>query len=123
MKLLVKSLAGGNFHLEVEPKDTVGDCMLTQILSVKQQVEKQQGHATQQQKLIFSGKILEDAKTIQEYGIQEKDFLVVMVSKVRSGSHVAESRQNGAENGRVQLRKERGPSIYGSVANRGCQRA
>ncbi|WFD44817.1 UV excision repair protein rad23 [Malassezia psittaci] len=84
MKLLVKSLAGGNFHLDVEPSDTVCTLELIKIQSVKEQVEKQQGHATEQQKLIFSGKILENSKCIQDYGIQEKDFLVVMVSKPKT---------------------------------------
>ena len=88
MKLLVKSLAGGNFHLDVEPSDTVCISELIKIQSVKEKVQKQQGHATEQQKLIFSGKILENSKLIQDYGIQEKDFLVVMVSKVCNTTHL-----------------------------------
>ncbi|WFC95500.1 UV excision repair protein rad23 [Malassezia brasiliensis] len=76
MKLLVKSLAGGNFHLDVEPSETIG--------AVKESIHKQQGHAVELQKLIFSGKILENDKTIESYGIKEKDFLVVMVSKPKA---------------------------------------
>lgn len=81
MKLLVKSLAGGNFHLDVSADEKVR-VYLTQVLSVKESIQKQQGHAVDLQKLIFSGKILENEKTLEDYGIKEKDFLVVMVSKV-----------------------------------------
>ena len=35
--------------------------------------------------LINTGKILEDEKKVADYKIQEKDFLVVMVTKVRFG--------------------------------------
>lgn len=73
MKLLVKSLAGGNFYLDVEPTDTVA--------KVKQNIQESQGHAAELQKLIHSGKILNDDKTVADYEIKEKDFLVVMVSK------------------------------------------
>lgn len=76
MKLLFKSLAGGNFHLDVEVTDTVA--------KVKQSIQASQGHATELQKLIHSGKILSDDKTLGDYEIKEKDFIVVMVSKVRS---------------------------------------
>lgn len=51
------------------------------MASVKQSIQSSQGHATENQKLIFSGKILSDDKTMGEYEIKEKDFLVVMVSK------------------------------------------
>ena len=48
---------------------------------MKQSIQSSQGHAAENQKLIFSGKILSDEKTMGEYEIKEKDFLVVMVSK------------------------------------------
>lgn len=48
---------------------------------VKQSIQASQGHPAENQKLIFSGKILADDKTVAEYEIMEKDFLVVMVSK------------------------------------------
>lgn len=76
MKLLVKSLTGGNFHIDVESSDTVA--------TVKQNIQASQGHSAEHQKLIYSGKILSDEKTMGEYEIKEKDFLVVMVSKPKA---------------------------------------
>ncbi|EPQ29399.1 uncharacterized protein PFL1_03154 [Pseudozyma flocculosa PF-1] len=76
MKIMIKSLAGGNFHLEAEPTDT--------IATIKNKIKDAQGHAPEQQKIIFSGKILTDDKTVQDCNIKEKDFLVVMVSKPKA---------------------------------------
>ncbi|KAN0064605.1 UV excision repair protein rad23 [Thecaphora frezii] len=76
MKILIKSLAGGNFHLEAEPTDT--------IATIKNKIKEAQGHAPELQKIIFSGKILTDDKTVSDCSIKEKDFLVVMVSKPKA---------------------------------------
>lgn len=76
MKILIKSLAGGNFHLDAELTDT--------IATIKSKIQKEQGHAPELQKIIFSGKILTDNKTVADCNIKEKDFLVVMVSKPKA---------------------------------------
>lgn len=57
-------------------------CFLEQIATVKGKVESSQGHAASSQKIIYSGKILTDNDTVQSCGVSEKDFLVLMVSKV-----------------------------------------
>jgi len=56
---------------------------LGQIASVKGKIESGHGHQAASQKIIYSGKILTDADTVQSCGVSEKDFLVLMVSKVR----------------------------------------
>ena len=73
MKIFLKSLKGDKAEFEVQPEDTV--------LSLKQQVQQVQGHEVEQQKLIFAGRIMEDAKQLAEYGLKEGDNLVVMISK------------------------------------------
>lgn len=69
MKIFLKSLKGDKAEFEVQPEDTV--------LSLKQQVKEAQGHEVEQQKLIFAGWIMEDAKQLVEYGLKEGDNLVV----------------------------------------------
>ncbi|CAE6431570.1 unnamed protein product [Rhizoctonia solani] len=76
MKITFKTLQQKQFQIEAEPTDTV--------LQLKQKVKDAQGHPTEQQKLIYSGKILSDDKTVDSLGIKEKDFLVVMVSKPKA---------------------------------------
>ncbi|GAA5812351.1 hypothetical protein MFLAVUS_005802 [Mucor flavus] len=85
LQITIKTLQQKSFKLEVDSSDS--------ILSVKEKIENTQGHPIAQQKLIFSGitylcvntgKILADEKSIEEYKISEKDFLVVMVSKPKA---------------------------------------
>ncbi|KAH7339476.1 hypothetical protein B0J17DRAFT_751980 [Rhizoctonia solani] len=76
MKITFKTLQQKQFQVDAEPSDTV--------LQLKQKVKDAQGHLVEQQKLIYSGKILGDDKTVESLGIKEKDFLVVMVSKPKA---------------------------------------
>jgi UV excision repair protein RAD23 len=73
MKITVKTTQQKVFQVDVEPVDTVA--------ALKQKIQESQGHSTTLQKIIYSGKILPDDKTIESCGIKEKDFLVLMVSK------------------------------------------
>jgi len=73
MKITVKTLQQKIFTLEAEESATIGD--------LKTQIQQIQGHQVDQQKLIYSGKVLADSKTVGECGIKEKDFLVLMVAK------------------------------------------
>ncbi|KZT10724.1 UV excision repair protein Rad23 [Laetiporus sulphureus 93-53] len=73
MKITIKTLQQKVFQVDAEGSDTVGD--------LKNKIHESQGHSVESQKLIYSGKILPDAKTVEECAIKEKDFLVLMVSK------------------------------------------
>ncbi|KFY22993.1 hypothetical protein V491_02674, partial [Pseudogymnoascus sp. VKM F-3775] len=61
------------FVIEAEPTELISD--------VKAKIEKEKGWEAAQQKLIYSGKILQDANTVESYKIEEKGFIVCMVSK------------------------------------------
>jgi len=73
MKITIKTLQQKLFQLDAEPTDTVS------VLKAK--IEELQGHPAATQKIIYSGKVLGDEKTVAECNIKEKDFLVLMVSK------------------------------------------
>ncbi|KAL1917425.1 uncharacterized protein VTP21DRAFT_3818 [Calcarisporiella thermophila] len=78
MKITVKTLNQKNFQIEAEPEDKVGD--------LKRKIEENHGHSASLQKLIFSGKVLNDDQTVSDCKLSEKDFLVLMVSKPRATS-------------------------------------
>ncbi|KAI8057089.1 XPC-binding domain-containing protein [Syncephalis plumigaleata] len=73
MKLTFKTLQQEQFQLEVAPEDT--------ILDVKRKINEERNIAESSQKLIYSGKILVDDKTVASYDIKENGFIVVMVTK------------------------------------------
>ncbi|KAK7035303.1 UV excision repair protein rad23 [Paramarasmius palmivorus] len=70
MKITVKTTQQ---KVDAELNDTVG--------TIKSKIEAAHGHPVASQKIIYSGKILADDKSIESCGIKEKDFLVLMVSK------------------------------------------
>lgn len=54
---------------------------------MKEKIEAERGKdnfPVSGQKLIYAGKILQDDTPIKEYKIDERNFVVVMVSKVRA---------------------------------------
>ncbi|EHA22422.1 hypothetical protein CBS63078_5989 [Aspergillus niger] len=78
MKLTFKDLKQQKFVIDAEPSETVGQ--------VKEKISKEKGWEVPQLKLIYSGKILQDDKTIESYNIEEKGFIVCMVSKPKATS-------------------------------------
>ncbi|KAL8942701.1 MAG: hypothetical protein Q9216_001505 [Gyalolechia sp. 2 TL-2023] len=76
MKLTFKDLKQQKFEIEAEPSETIG--------AVKEKISKEKGWETSQQKLIYSGKILQDANTVESYSIEEKGFIVCMYSKPKA---------------------------------------
>ncbi|KAF8488417.1 hypothetical protein JB92DRAFT_3016898 [Gautieria morchelliformis] len=73
MKITIKTLQQKLFQIEADGSDTV--------LDLKSKIAESQGHSVESQKLIYSGKVLPDGKSVASCEIKEKDFLVLMVSK------------------------------------------
>lgn len=76
LSITVKTLQQKQFKVDAEPSDTVAQ--------LKAKIEATNGAPVANQKLVYAGKILSDEKTVEECNIKEKDFLVLMVSKVSS---------------------------------------
>lgn len=87
MKLTFKDLKQQKFVIDAEPSETVGQ--------VKDRIFEEKGWDVVQQKLIYSGKILQDDKTIESYSIEEKGFIVCMVSKPKTTPSAPTPSQSG----------------------------
>ncbi|KAL8659090.1 MAG: hypothetical protein Q9226_000618 [Calogaya cf. arnoldii] len=76
MKLHFRDLKQNKFDIEAEPSETVG--------VLKEEISKEKGWEASSLKLIYSGKILADANTIESYSIEEKGFIVCMLGKPKA---------------------------------------
>lgn len=75
MHITLKTLQQQTFKVEIDPSETV--------IALKEKIAKEKGvdYAVENQKLIYAGKILDDGKVISEYKIEEKNFVVIMLTK------------------------------------------
>lgn len=79
MLVTLKTLQQQTFKIDIDPDETVR--------ALKEKIESEKGKdafPVAGQKLIYAGKILNDDTALKEYKIDEKNFMVVMVTKPKA---------------------------------------
>ncbi|QRV96133.1 ubiquitin family protein [Ceratobasidium sp. AG-Ba] len=79
MKVYIRTITSQVYSIDIEPYDTIGD--------LKSKIEEKDGIPTDQQRLVFAGKMLEDKNTLNHYDIQ-KECLIHQVVRLRGGKPV-----------------------------------
>ena len=96
MHLLLKNLKQQEFHIEIESdKKTVKD--------LKLEIEKVHNFDSSCIKLLHSGVVLEDPKTLEEYKIKEGNVIIMMILKPKKTEVKQEPNKNEQANPQQQM--------------------
>ena len=75
MQIFVRTQAGGNITLDVEPTDT--------IANLKTKIQDKIDVVPEQQKLMYANNVLDDSLTIQYYNIGRTDTIhIFLINKI-----------------------------------------
>ncbi|KAI1777739.1 UV excision repair protein Rad23 [Hypoxylon cercidicola] len=88
MKVTFKELSNAKFTLDVEPTDLIS--------ALKARVAEEKGWDPKLLKLIYSGKILKDEDSVAAHKIEEKGYIVCMVSKPKPAPATASASSSSA---------------------------
>ncbi|XP_059693544.1 NEDD8 isoform X5 [Haemorhous mexicanus] len=86
MLIKVKTLTGKEIEIDIEPTDKVSSqfgpvqTSMDQVERIKERVEEKEGIPPQQQRLIYSGKQMNDEKTAADYKIQGGSVLHLVLA-------------------------------------------
>eukprot|EP01084_Bolivina_argentea_P080017 144988_1 len=76
MTITIKTLQNKRYDLEVDLKNTVSE--------IKEKIHKElQLGEPESQKLIHHGRILKDDQTAKSAGFKERDFVVIVIRKIK----------------------------------------
>jgi len=85
--IYIKTMTGKTIMLMVSSSDT--------ILQVKKKIQDKEGVSTSEQRILYSGKQLEDERTIEDYGIPKEStlFLIVRLNEQKTDTPSKTHRQ------------------------------
>lgn len=108
MIITLRNLQQQSFTIEIEPSKTIKE--------LKEKIEAQDGFVVQHQKLIYAGKILDDDDPISKYNIDEKKFVVLMVSKPKTAGASSTSTEQHTSETKVQQTSSLGAAVTAPTA-------